>query len=112
MDCYVRLGSDMFLAELRPSVHLRYCVDEDRGCPGAGYFGCPLGPERGRHHLVVNHAVWSEKVIYSPAIAVRRCSAEFRCAGGITYKYYCDECWDREHSYLTHTVVLLSFQDA
>lgn len=70
------------------------------------------GRRGGRHHLVVNHAVWLEKVIYSPAIAVRRCDAELRCAEGIICKYYYDECWDQEHSYLTDTVVLLSFQDA
>lgn len=70
------------------------------------------GRRGGRHHLVVNHAVWLEKVIYSPAIAVRRCDAELRCAERITCKYYCHECWDQEHSYVTHIVVLLSFQDA
>jgi len=70
------------------------------------------GRRGGRHHLVVNHAVWLEKVIYSPAIAVRRCDEELRCAEGIICKYYYDECWDQEHSYLTDTVVLLSFQDA
>lgn len=47
--------------------------------------GCSLDDRKGggrtRHHLIVNHVVVLEEVIYSPAIAALHCSAEFRNAG-------------------------------
>jgi hypothetical protein len=68
------------------------------------------GRSGGRHHLVVNHVVLLEKVIYSSAIAVQCCSAEFRCAETTVYKYLCDECWDIGHLYISRIVVVHSFQ--
>lgn len=64
-------------------MHLRYCADEDRVFWVWVFWMTGRAGRRSRHHLIVNHVVVLEEVIYSPAIAALHCCAEFRNAGTV-----------------------------